>query len=130
MTANDTNSPPSSTAPNRALEKRVRNIRKPTGAEARPTKLAQSTKLLARARGATMAELGAATGWQPHSVRAMLSGLRKKGFILAKETRKSGDGCYRIAPVATVAATPEPAGFAAWSDGAMSALVLAATKDA
>lgn len=33
-------------------------------------------KLLRRAKGATLAELQEVTAWQPHSVRAFLSGLR------------------------------------------------------
>ena len=55
------------------------------------------TKLLRRGKGATLAELQDATAWQPHSVRAFLSGLRKKGEVLVKEQRKSGDTAYRIA---------------------------------
>ena len=51
------------------------------------TKMALVSKLLARARGASIAELGSATGWQLHSVRALLSGMRKKGVRLARETR-------------------------------------------
>jgi hypothetical protein len=54
-------------------------------------------KLLTRSRGATIAELTALTGWQPHSVRAHLSGLRKKGIVLLRETRKTEDGAYREA---------------------------------
>ena len=54
------------------------------------------TKLLRRGKGATLAELQDATAWQPHSVRAFLSGLRKKGEVLVKEQRKSGDTAYRI----------------------------------
>lgn len=61
-----------------------------------PTKSATVIKLLSRGRGATMAELGSATSWQPHSVRAFLSGLRKKGTILAKEERRDGERSYRI----------------------------------
>lgn len=53
-------------------------------------------KLLRRARGATIAELQEATAWQPHSVRAFLSGLRKKGSVLSKEQRKSGETTYRL----------------------------------
>ena len=55
-------------------------------------------KLLGRTRGATIAELQAATGWQPHSARAFLSGLRKAGQVLAKEERKSGETSYRLVP--------------------------------
>lgn len=54
------------------------------------------TKLLIRTRGATMDEMIAATSWQAHSVRAFLSGLRKKGNVLIKEQRKSGQLAYRM----------------------------------
>ena len=53
-------------------------------------------KLLGRSRGATIAELQEATGWQPHSARAHLSGLRKGGRTLLKEERKSGETSYRL----------------------------------
>jgi len=54
-------------------------------------------KLLRRSKGATLAELQEATSWQPHSVRAFLSGLRKKGSAVRKEQRKSGETAYRLA---------------------------------
>ena len=54
------------------------------------------TKLLTRARGATIAEMQDATGWQPHSARAFLSGLRKAGRTLVKEERKSVETSYRL----------------------------------
>ena len=60
------------------------------------SKSATVEKLLSRTRGATLAELIAATSWQPHSVRAFLTGLRKKGRSLLKEERKSGDTSYRL----------------------------------
>ena len=59
-------------------------------------------KLLARIRGATIAEMQAATGWQPHSTRAFLSGLRKAGRALQKEERKSGETSYRLVAAAAV----------------------------
>lgn len=63
----------------------------------RITKAATVTKLLSRMRGATLAEIMAATHWQPHSSRAFLTGLRKKGIVLLKEARKDGETSYRIA---------------------------------
>jgi hypothetical protein len=42
-------------------------------------------KLLRRGKGPSLVELQHATGWQAHSVRAFLSGLRKKGEVLVKE---------------------------------------------
>ncbi len=78
---------------------------KPAGAALTPSKSAAVLKLLSRARGATALELTQATDWQPHTVRAHLSGLRKKGIVLVREARKSGESAYRIeahAPVASV----------------------------
>lgn len=66
------------------------------------TKAEMVTKLLLRGRGATALELIAATDWQAHSVRAFLSGLRKKGRLLVREARKGGDLAYRIEAVAKV----------------------------
>lgn len=60
------------------------------------SKSAIVSKLLRRTRGATMDEMMTATTWQAHSIRAFLSGLRKKGNQLAKEQRKSGQLAYRI----------------------------------
>ena len=61
-----------------------------------PSKSDSVTKLLRRAKGATIAELQEATAWQSHSLRAFLSGLRKKGSAVSKEQRKSGETAYRI----------------------------------
>jgi hypothetical protein len=41
-------------------------------------------ELLRRTDGASLPEITAATGWLPHSARAMLTGLRKKGFGIGK----------------------------------------------
>lgn len=62
------------------------------------TKAAMVTRILSREKGATLLEMSKATGWQPHSCRAFLTGLRKKGDIL-KEQRSDGQLTYRIAPV-------------------------------
>ena len=43
------------------------------------TKTDAVLKLLGRQQGATVAQLQKATGWQPHSVRAALTGLRQEG---------------------------------------------------
>ncbi|WP_422062327.1 DUF3489 domain-containing protein [Sphingopyxis sp.] len=64
---------------------------------ARPqTKAATVQKLLARTKGATLAELTDATAWQPHTTRAFLTGIRKKGITLVRECRTNGDTCWRI----------------------------------
>lgn len=45
--------------------------------------------LLKRPEGAPLADLERATGWQPHSIRAALTGLRKRGIAI---TRSKDDG--------------------------------------
>ena len=55
--------------------------------------------LLRRADGATLDELVTATGWLPHTTRAALTGLRKKGHVVEK-TKRDDATCYRIAEVA------------------------------
>lgn len=77
---------------------------------ARPaaSKSAAVMKMLARARGATIVEVVAATAWQPHSVRAYFSGLRKKGLVLVREARKNGENAYRIEAAAVPATEAAP----------------------
>lgn len=50
-----------------------------------PSKMSLVEGLLGRTEGASIEEITAATGWQPHSARAALSGLRKRGFDVVKE---------------------------------------------
>ncbi len=61
-----------------------------------PTRLAQLADLLRRPGGASLEELCAATGWQPHSVRSAISGaLKKKGYSIVSG-RIDGVRRYRI----------------------------------
>ncbi len=60
-----------------------------------PTKAAMVTRILSREKGATVPEMSKATGWQPHSCRAFLTGLRKKSTIV-KEQRGDGKLAYRL----------------------------------
>jgi biotin operon repressor len=66
-----------------------------TTAEARPTKQAAILNLLRRAKGASIDDLTSATGWQAHSVRAALTGLRKRGHDIERSV-ESGASRYRI----------------------------------
>jgi hypothetical protein len=45
-----------------------------------PSKISVIKDLLFRNDGASLDELTAATGWLPHTIRAALTGLRKKGY--------------------------------------------------
>jgi hypothetical protein len=56
-------------------------------APAATSKIATVLALLHRPEGATLVELVEATGWLPHSTRAALTGLRKKGHVIAKASR-------------------------------------------
>jgi hypothetical protein len=70
-----------------------------TTADKRPTKGALVLSLLQREEGATLTEMVAATGWLPHTTRAALTGLRKKGHAIAKGKR--GDvTCYALSQAA------------------------------
>ncbi|MBA3511591.1 DUF3489 domain-containing protein [Sphingomonas sp.] len=53
-------------------------------------------ELLRRAGGASLVEITEVTGWLPHSARAMLTGLRKKSFVIGKE-KVEGTTRYSIA---------------------------------
>jgi hypothetical protein len=63
----------------------------------KPTKSDTILKLLQRPKGASLAQLQKATGWQQHSVRAALTGLRKKGHETTSENAKDGTRVYYIA---------------------------------
>lgn len=54
------------------------------------SKKSKLMKLLCRSRGASMAELEKALGWQPHSIRAAISGLRKSGHTVERAATKTG----------------------------------------
>lgn len=76
-----------------------------------PSKSMLVLKLLTRTKGATIAEMEEPTGWQPHSTRAFLSGLRKKGVTVTRDQRRTGETAYRTGAVAIVslsAATTPP----------------------
>ncbi len=65
---------------------------------ARASKQAEVIALLRRPEGATVDEVRAATGWQPHTVRGVFSGALKKKLGLAIVTPKEERGrVYRIA---------------------------------
>ena len=71
------------------------------------TKLAEAVEMLRATEGATITELSEAMGWLQHSTRAVLTGLRKRGYVLTLNRSDELRGsAYRIAVVAN-AAHPE-----------------------
>jgi hypothetical protein len=62
------------------------------------TKLAGAIEMLRTSEGVTIAELAEAMRWLPHTTRAVLTGLRKRGYLLTLDRSDAGRGsAYRIA---------------------------------
>jgi len=53
--------------------------------------------MLSKEPGVTIDALIKATGWLPHTTRAALTGLRKRGFAVERIPREPGASLYRIA---------------------------------
>jgi hypothetical protein len=60
------------------------------------SKLAEVMALLSREQGVGIEELTSATGWLPHTTRAALTGLRKRGFAIERSRTEKGASVYRI----------------------------------
>ena len=79
----------------KATSLRAPKARSPA-ATARPSKKASIIDLLQRPDGAAIRDLTKATGWQVHSVRAALTGLRKEGRELVRDKDAAGVTYYRL----------------------------------
>lgn len=64
-----------------------------------PSKASILFELLGRDCGATLDQMVAATGWQPHTTRAALTGIRKKGHAVTSE-KTDGVRVYRVVQAA------------------------------
>ena len=63
-----------------------------------PSKQQLLADLVVRDEGATLDEMISATGWLPHTTRAALTGLKKKGYALSSD-KVDGVRTYRaVAP--------------------------------
>ena len=60
------------------------------------SKLASVMALLCRPEGATIGVLTKATGWLPHTTRAAITGVRKRGYSVVLDRRGEGASVYRI----------------------------------
>ena len=66
--------------------------------EARSNKKAEIIAMMQRAKGATLAEIMEATGWQAHTVRGFISILGSKGGEKVESSKNAaGERTYRIA---------------------------------
>ena len=70
-----------------------------TNAQKRPSKQQLLADLLLRDSGATLDEMVSLTGWLPHTTRAALTGLKKRGYALSSD-KVDGVRTYRaVAPL-------------------------------
>ncbi len=67
------------------------------------TKASLVEGLLLHDAGASLEDLSQATGWLPHTCRAFLTGLRKKGRHLERAKREDGVTIYKLTLIAAVA---------------------------
>ena len=91
----------------------TKTLAKPTLPEGKPgprsakpamTKTARLLTLLGSRNGAQAAKLCETLGWQPHTLRAAVSGLRKQGHVIvAARLKEGGPTVYRIAGPTEVA---------------------------
>lgn len=84
------------TSPNTAPKSAHPTQTQPSG------KLGEIIRLLQRNRGATIDDMVAATGWQPHSVRGAISGPLKKrhGLAITASTDETRGRVYRLGKTA------------------------------
>lgn len=80
-----------------AKEEEAARVTPQTDAVRAGAKQAAVIDLLGRPSGASLNDLIEATGWLPHTTRAVLSGLRKRGFEVSSDKPDGGDRRYCIA---------------------------------
>jgi hypothetical protein len=82
-------------------EAKAKKAAKPANAATTPrpaSKGANVLELISRAKGATLAELMQATGWQAHSIRGFISGNlgKKMGLVVESAKREDGERVYSL----------------------------------
>lgn len=60
------------------------------------TKQAKLVSMLSRKSGATLAKASETLGWQRHTTRATMTGLRKRGYVIERQARDGKPSVYRI----------------------------------
>lgn len=63
----------------------------------RESKVDLVLSLLQRQEGVTLDQMVAATGWLPHTTRAALTGLKKKGYVVTSTKLEGGARVYQVA---------------------------------
>lgn len=89
-TSNQKTQPNEAATGNNLNQKENAAIKPPT-----KTKAGNILAQLRRVNGASINQLTASTGWQAHSLRAVISGLRKQGISIVTSKAKNGATVYR-----------------------------------
>lgn len=84
----------------RSVERPANNSPRPASLSPRESsKLSQVMLMLSQESGVTVQEISKAMGWLPHTTRATLTGLRKRGVHIIRLTRAGErSSSYRIEP--------------------------------
>ena len=61
------------------------------------SKLDKLVGLLSHKTGTTIAKASESLGWQSHTTRASLTGLKKRGYVIERKDRVGKDSLYSIA---------------------------------
>lgn len=61
------------------------------------TKQAKLISLLSRKSGVSIAKASESLGWQAHTLRSALTGLKKRGYRIERQSRDGKDSLYMIA---------------------------------
>lgn len=62
------------------------------------TKQAKLVSMLSRKSGVTLANASETLGWQQHTTRATMTGLKKRGYVIERLTREAKESLYLIRP--------------------------------
>jgi hypothetical protein len=84
---------------------------KPTSTSAEASSRSKRALLidrLSQPEGTRIDDLTRELGWLPHTVRAALTGLRRKGYLVAREKREGQASIYRATPPATEKQSTSP----------------------
>ena len=79
-----------------AKQRKPRALQRTLKPASNGSKAAIVAELLGRVNGASLEELIAKTGWQPHTCRAKISVLRKAGHKIEKSRSADGVLFYRV----------------------------------
>ena len=89
--------PGTPSSPSRTEKKPVASIKRTSQVAGRVTKKQQLIDLLSGAKPVTTDKVSKTLDWQPHTVRAAITGLRKAGFVVDSTKGFDGSGtCYQI----------------------------------